>query len=66
VLVLSADEPALFVTVTASTPGYFSDNALTLLPGREVRLTFTPRKGAVVSRTALAESLGVGHLRQTY
>ncbi|WP_417310968.1 beta-mannosidase [Devosia sp.] len=66
VLVLSADKPALFVTATVDVPGYFSDNAITLLPGREVELSFTPRLGAVVSRTALADSLKIGHLRQTY
>lgn len=66
ILVLSSDKPALFVTVSTDLPGYFSDNALTLLPGRDVRLSFTARKGASVSREALAASLRVGHLRETY
>jgi beta-mannosidase len=66
VLVLSADRPALFVTATVDVPGYFSDNAVTLLPGREARLTFTPRHGAEVSKDALAKSLKVSHLRETY
>ena len=66
VLTLAADRPALFVTATADVPGYFSDNAVTLLPGRETRLTFTPRLGAKVNQKALARGLKVGHLRQTY
>jgi beta-mannosidase len=66
VLTLTADRPALFVTATADVPGYFSDNAVTLLPGRETRLTFTPRLGARVNQKALARGLKVGHLRQTY
>ena len=66
VLTLSADKPAVFVTATVDVPGYFSDNALTLLPGREVKLSFTPRKGATVTKDALAGSLKIGHLRQTY
>jgi beta-mannosidase len=47
-------------------PGYFSDNALTLLPGREARLTFTPRLGTKVNPKALANGLCVAHLRQSY
>lgn len=65
-LVLSSDKPALFVTATTDVPGYFSDNAITLLPGRERRLTFTPRKGAKAGKAALAKGLKVSHLRQTY
>jgi beta-mannosidase len=65
-LVLKADKPALFVTVTTDIPGYFSDNAITLLPGREVRLGFTPRLGAKPTQKALASGLRIGHLRQTY
>ena len=66
ILTLSADRPALFVTATSDVPGYFSDNALTLLPGREARLTFTPRQGAKANARALSKGLKVGHLRQTY
>jgi beta-mannosidase len=66
VLTLSADRPALFVTATSDVPGYFSDNAVTLLPGRETRLTFTPRQGGKVNAKALAKGLRIGHLRQTY
>lgn len=66
VLTLTADKPALFVTATVDVPGYFSDNAITLLPGRQTRLTFTPRHGQKATEQALALSLKLGHLRQTY
>jgi beta-mannosidase len=66
VLTLSSDQPALFVTASVGVPGYFSDNSVTLLPGRETRLTFTPRHGAEVTQNALASSLRVRHLRETY
>jgi beta-mannosidase len=66
VLVLKADKPAVFVTATTDVPGYFNDNAVTLLPGRETRLTFTPRHGAKVTQKALASGLKVRHLRETY
>ena len=64
--VLKSDKPAVFVTATTDVPGYFNDNAVTLLPGRETRLAFTPRHGAKVTQKALASSLKVRHLRQTY
>ncbi len=66
VLVLKSDKPAVFVTATTDVPGYFSNNAMTLLPGRECRLSFTPRHGAKVTQKALAAGLKVRHLRQTY
>ena len=66
VLVLKSDKPAVFVTATTDMPGYFSDNAVTLLPGRETRLSFTPRHGAKVTQKALASGLKVRHLRETY
>ena len=59
VLTLTTDKPALFVTATVDVPGYFSDNAVTLLPGRETRLAFTPRLGAKVTQKALAAGLKV-------
>jgi beta-mannosidase len=64
VLTLKADKPALFVTVTTDVPGYFSDNALTLLPGRPVELTFTPRDGA--DTALLADTLRVRNLAETF
>ncbi|MGK2228984.1 glycoside hydrolase family 2 protein, partial [Devosia sp.] len=66
VLTLSSDKPALFVTATVDLPGYFSDNAITLLPGRTTELVFTPRHGATVSSTDLAKSLKVRNLAETF
>ena len=66
VLVLRSDKPAVFVTASTDVPGYFSDNSVTLLPGRETRLSFTPRHGAKVTQKALAAGLRVRHLRETY
>ena len=66
VLTLATDKPAFFVTATVDVPGHFSDNALTLVPGRPTRFTFTPRKRAKVTRKALADSLAIRHLRDTY
>ncbi len=66
VLTLATDRPAFFVTASADVPGYFSDNAITLLPGRETRLTFTPRLGARPTHKALAAGLRIRHLRDTY
>lgn len=66
ILVLSSDAPALFVTASVDLPGYFSDNALTLLPGQEVSLAFKSRNGAIATRTALSAGLVLNQLRQTY
>src|SRR5690606_32818480 len=49
VLTLETDKPAFFVTASVDVPGYFSDNALTLLPGRRAELVFHPRHGAAAS-----------------
>jgi beta-mannosidase len=65
-LTLATDKPALFVTAEVDGLGYFSDNALTLLPGQPATLTFTPRLGAKVSRKAMEKSLKIQHLRETY
>ena len=66
VLALTSDQPALFVTATVDTPGYFSDNAVTLLPGRQTELTFTPRHGATPSAAELVKSLKVRNLSETF
>ncbi|GAB5427930.1 MAG: glycoside hydrolase family 2 protein [Devosia indica] len=66
VLTLESDKPAFFTTATVDAPGYFSDNAITLLPGRPVDLTFIPRHGAVVSSATLAGSLRLQHLAETF
>jgi len=66
VLSLTSDQPALFVTATVDVPGYFSDNAVTLLPGRTTDLTFTPRHGATPSASQLVQSLKVRNLSETF
>ncbi|MEO6012803.1 MAG: glycoside hydrolase family 2 protein [Devosia sp.] len=66
VLILKSDKPAVFVTATTDVPGYFTDNAVTLLPGRETRLGFTARNGAKITQKALASGLKIRHLRETY
>ena len=66
VLTLTADRPALFVTATVDIPGYFSDNAVTLLPGRQTELTFTPRHGGTASASELVQSLKVRNLSETF
>ncbi|NGP18726.1 beta-mannosidase [Devosia aurantiaca] len=66
VLTLEADKPAFFATATVDAPGYFSDNALTLLPGRLVELVFHPRHGRQVRSAELAGSLQVRHLAETF
>lgn len=66
VLTLETDRPAFFVTATVDAPGYFSDNALTLLPGRPLELVFHPRHGAAPTSAELAASLKLAHLAQTF
>ena len=63
---LSSDHVALFVTATSDTPGYFSDNGVTLLPGRTTTLRFTPRHGATASAKKAAKGFRVRNLSETY
>jgi len=65
-LTLEADQPALFVSAQVSTPGYFSDNGLLLLPGRPVTVSFRPRLGAAIDLTELSASLRLSSLYDTY
>ena len=65
-LTLTTDKPALFTTATVDAPGYFSDNAVTLLPGRPTVLTFNARHGATPSLESLSASLKVRDLSQTF
>jgi beta-mannosidase len=65
-LTLQSDACAFFVTAQADCAGYFSDNCVTLLPGRDVTLSFTPRKGAAPTLDDLKNSLRISHLAQTY
>jgi beta-mannosidase len=66
VLTLETDKPAFFATATVDAPGYFSDNALTLLPGEKAELVFHPRHGATIASADLAGSLKVQHLAETF
>ncbi len=66
VLTLESDKPAFFATASVDAPGYFSDNALTLLPARKAELVFHPRHGARVTSAELARSLKVRHLAETF
>src|SRR5690606_19942826 len=65
-LTLQSDACAFFVTAQTDCAGYFSDNCVTLLPGRGVTLSFTPRKGAAPTLDDLKNSLRISHLAQTY
>ena len=65
-LTLRSDGCAFFVTAQVETAGYFSDNCLTLLPGRGVTLSFIPRKGAAPNLDDLRNSLKISHLAQTF
>jgi len=62
---LSSDAVAVFVSAFADLPGYFSDNAVTLLPGRKTRLTFTSRLGAKAAPEFL-NPVRINHLQNTY
>jgi beta-mannosidase len=66
VLTLETDRPAFFVSASVDVPGYFSDNAMTLLPGRPVELVFTARHGASPAAAELARSLRLRELSETY
>lgn len=66
VLTLSSERPAFFATATVDVPGYFSDNAVTLLPGRPVELVFFPRHGASMTSADLSGSLVVRNLAETF
>ena len=62
---LRTDKPAFFVWINASgVRGEFDDNCFTLLPGRPVTLTFTPK--GEVTPDEFRKALTVTHLRETY
>lgn len=65
-LLLSSNAVALFVTANLDMPGYFSDNVITLLPGRTVRLSFTPRFAPKQAAMTIGDHVRVNHLKQTY
>ena len=66
VVTLSSDKVALFVTATSDLPGHFSDNGVTLLPGRETKLAFTPRFGRKASAKQAAKGFVVRNLSETF
>lgn len=63
-ILLSTDKPAFFVTLdTPGIPGIFSDNSLTLLPGKPKCLEFRPKGKTGVA--ALRKALTVNFLHIT-
>lgn len=66
VLTLETDRPAFFVTASVDMPGYFSDNALTLLPGQKAELVFHPRHGGTARAADLSPSLKLRNLAETF
>ena len=65
-ITLSTDKPAFFVWANVcGAKGEFSDNSLTLLPGRHRTLTWNA-KGVAAPLPDFASSLSVTHLRRTY
>lgn len=64
---LETDKPAFYVSLeTKRLPGIFSDNMITLLPGKPVTLQFTPKKTDSVNSKMLSRSLRIKSLRDTY
>jgi beta-mannosidase len=66
VLTLETDKPAFFVTATVDVPGYFSDNAVTLIPGRTVAWTFTPRGQEKPDLETLQAGFTISDLSRTF
>lgn len=54
---LSSEAVALFVTVEASKPGRFSTNAITLFPGHDAEIVFTPDDGDTAGVTLTTRDL---------
>ncbi len=64
-ITLSADKPAFFVMLdTPGIPGIFSDNSLTLIPGKKVKLEFNPKTKTTAAN--VKKALKVISLRDTY
>lgn len=65
-LYIESDKPAFFAALDAENiQGTFSRNMMTLLPGKTVTVTFTPRSGTVTA-AELMRHLSVTTLRDTY
>ncbi|MBB5220609.1 beta-mannosidase [Amaricoccus macauensis] len=54
---LSAQAVALFATVEASKPGRFSTNAVTIFPGHDAEIVFTPDDGEIAGVTLATRDL---------
>lgn len=54
-LILTAEALAPFVAVEADVPGRFSANAITLVPGHQQRILFTPRQPGAAPRFTLRD-----------
>jgi beta-mannosidase len=52
-ITLTAQRPALFVSLESSQAGKFDDNCLTLLPGKPRRIHFTPAKDAAADAAGI-------------
>ena len=63
---LTTDKPAFFCWANVTgVKGEFNDNCVTVLPGRPVKLTFTPKQSGVTAELFKA-NFSLTHLRQTY
>ena len=65
---LKTDKPAFFVTLDAGkTPGVFSDNVLTLLPGEAKTIRFRSKvESKILGLSAFRKAFTIYHLRGTY
>jgi len=64
-VILKTDKPAFFVNLEiAKVPGVFSDNSFTLLPGKEKKVVFKPRKESPLAK--IKSGLSTKSLRDTY
>ncbi len=61
---INTDKPALFVTLETELSGRFSDNSLTLLPGRDKEVLFIPQ--SPVTPAKLKAATRIYHLRNCY
>ncbi|MBR1639633.1 MAG: glycoside hydrolase family 2 protein [Treponema sp.] len=64
---LSADNPAFFVSLdNDELPGIFSDNMITLLPGKKETITFVPQKGTKPSLEEVVRKISVKDLSSSW
>ncbi len=74
-ITLTTDKPAFFVTLETSYPGTFSNNMITLLPGKPITIQFNAEESLQAyngtnfirpTKESLKESLTITDLRKTY